>query len=162
MLAPMTIHLSMRKKLAAVGVGAAVLLGTGGAVAWAQTSGPPSTTTPGTTAPPAAPVANQKPAADAGRGPVIRAIGRRTVHADLVVQDKSGAFVTVTIDRGTVSAVNATSITLDRADGKQATLTIDTNTKVHGVASVPAVQTGKMATVVSRDGTATQIVQAKA
>ena len=161
MLTLMTIHLSMRKKLAAVGVGAAVLLGTGGAVAWAQTPGSSSTTTPGTTAPPAAP-ANQKPAADVGRGPVIRAIGRRTVHADLVVQDKSGAFVTVTIDRGTVSAVNATSITLDRADGKQATLTINNDTKVHGVASVSAVQTGKMATVVSRDGTATQIVQAKA
>jgi hypothetical protein len=160
MLRLMTIHLSMRKKLAAVGVGAAVLLGTGGAVAWAQTSGSSSTTTPATTAPPAAP-ANQKPAAGIDR-PGVRAIGRRTVHADLVVQDKSGAFVTVTIDRGTISAVNATSITLDRADGKQAILTINNDTKVHGVASVSAVQTGKMATVVSRDGTATQIAQAKA
>jgi hypothetical protein len=159
MLSCMTIHLSMRKKVAAAGVGAAVLLGTGGAVAWAQTPGSSSTTTPPTTAP-APPGANQEPAA-IGR-PVIRAIGRRTVHADLVVQDKGGAFVTVTIDRGTVSAVNASSITLNRADGKQATLTINNDTKVHGVASVSAVQTGKMATVVSRDGTATQIVQAKA
>ena len=161
MLTLMTIHLSMRKKLAAVGVGAAVLLGTGGAVAWAQTSGPTPTTTPATTAPASAAAPASKPAATVGR-PVIRAVARRTVHADLIVKDKSGAYVTVTIDRGTVSAVNATSITLDRADGKQATLTINNDTKVHGVASVSAVQTGKAATVVSRDGTATQIVQAKA
>jgi hypothetical protein len=158
MLTLMTIHLSMRKKLAAVGVGAAVLLGTGGAVAWAQTSGPTSTSAPAPTAP-AAPT--QKPDGTVGR-PVIRAVGRRTVHADLIVKDKSGAYVTVTIDRGTVSAVNATSITLDRADGKQAILTINNDTKVHGAASVSAIQTGKMATVVSRDGAATQIVQAKA
>jgi hypothetical protein len=157
MLTLMTIHLSMRKKLAAVGVGAAVVLGTGGAVAWAQTSGGSSTTV----APPAAAAPAQKPDATVGR-PVLRAVARRTVHADLIVKDKGGAFVTVTIDRGTVSAVNATSITVDRADGKQATLAINSDTAVHGVASVAAVQTGKTATVVSRDGTATQIVQAKA
>ena len=159
MLRPMTIHFSIRKKLVAAGVGAVVLLGSGGAVAWAQTSGS-STTTPSTTAPSPATAPGPKQAGGVGL-PAVRAIGRRTVHADLIVKDKSGAFVTVTIDRGTVSAVNATSITLDRADGKQATLTITNDTKVHGVASVSAIQTGKAATVMSRDGTATQIVQAK-
>jgi hypothetical protein len=75
------------------------------------------------------------------------------------VKDKTGAYITVTFDRGTVTAASATSITLSRADGQSTTLTIDANTKFHGVASVAALQTGKPAVVMSRTGTATQIFQ---
>ena len=92
----------------------------------------------------------------------MQAIARRSVHADLVVKDKDGTYVTITVDRGTVTAASATSITLDRPDGKQVTLAVTTDTKVRGVASVAALQTGKAAVVVSRSGTATQIGQRKA
>jgi hypothetical protein len=153
----MTLNLNLRKKLVAAGVAATVVVGTGGAVAWAQTSGPSTTT-----APPATAAANANPNASAATGlPFLRTVARRVIHADLIVKDKDGQFVTVTVDRGTVAAVNAGSITLDRPDGKQVTLTINGDTAVHGVASVTAVQTGKAAIVASRNGAATQILQAK-
>jgi hypothetical protein len=161
----MTITISMRKKLAALGVGAAVIVGTGGAVAWAQSSSPGS---PATTASPATSTSPAITASPASRdaavadGARLQAIARRSVHADLVVKDKDGTYVTITIDRGTVTAASATSITLDRPDGKQVTLAVTTDTKVRGVASVAALQTGKAAVVLSRSGTATQIGQRKA
>src|SRR6516165_3959201 len=108
-----------RHKLAAAVMVGAVTLGAGGAVAWAQTSGGSTSTT--------------APAAPQARAGIRRAI-RTAVHGDVAAKDKSGAYVTVTFDRGTVTATSATSITISRADGQTATLAIDTNTKVHGVA----------------------------
>jgi hypothetical protein len=149
----MTIKLSLQQKLAALGVAGVVILGAGGAVAWAQTggdSGSPSTTTPA--AAPATP-------ADV---PIraLRPLARRAVHGDVVVKAKDGSFVTITFDRGTVTAASDASVTLQRPDTNQpVTLTVDANTKVHGVASASALQSGKDAVVISRAGTATQILQ---
>lgn len=140
----MTFNLSMRKKLVGLGVAATVLVSTGGAVAWAQ-GGSGS--------------ARDSTASVGEARPAIQAVARRAVHGDLVVKDKDGAYVTVTFDRGTVSSASATSITVDRPDGQQVTLTVDADTKVHGKASAAEVETGKAAIVVSRTGTATQILQ---
>jgi hypothetical protein len=152
----MNIKLSLRQKLAAVGVAGAVILGAGGAVAYAQTTGP-TTTTPPASSSTNSPSTGQGQVARAG----LRALARRAVHGDVTVKDKDGQFVTVTFDRGTVTAASATSITLQRPDDQIVTLTVDANTKVHGPASAAAVQTGKTAVVVSRGGTATQILQPK-
>ena len=145
---------STRHKLAAAALVGAVTLGAGGAVAWAQTTGGSPTTAPAPSAPTTpAPSTPSRGHADLG------AVARRAVHGDLVVKDKTGAYVTVTFDRGTVTAASATSITLSRADGQSTTLTINATTKVRGVTSVGALQTGKPAVVTSRNATASQIFQ---
>jgi hypothetical protein len=147
----MTFKLSLRQKVAALGVAGAVVLGTGGAVAWAQSGGDaPSTTAPGAAAAPARPDVPVK---------ALRSLARRAVHGDVVVKAKDGSFVTVTFDRGTVTAANDTSVTLQRPDNQTVTLAVNGDTKVHGAASAAALQTGKDAVVISKSGTATQILQ---
>ena len=47
----------------------------------------------------------------------------------------------------------------DRDTNQPVTLAVDTNTKVHGVASAADLKVGQDAVVVSRSGTATQIFQ---
>jgi hypothetical protein len=149
----MTIQLTLKQKLAALGVAGVVILGAGGAVAWAQTGGGGGASS--TTTPAAAPA---KPAEVPMRA--LRPLARRAVHGDVVVKAKDGGFVTVTFDRGTVTAASDTSVTLQRPDTSQpVTLTVDANTKVHGVPSASALQTGKDAVVISKAGTATQILQ---
>ncbi len=155
----MTFKLSLRQKLAAVGVAGAVVLGAGGAVAWAQTGGTSTTTPPAASTPSTSP--SPSAAAKVAGALDLRAIARRSVHGDVVVKDKDGQYVTVTFDRGTVTAASATSITLTRPDGPSVTLTVNADTKVHGPASAAAVVAGKDAVVVSRSGTATQILQRK-
>ena len=144
----MTIKLSLKQKIVGVVVAGAVVLGAGGAVAWAQTGG--GSTSPSTAAP-------SQPADVPAKA--LR-LARRAVHGDIVVKAKDGTYVSVTFDRGTVSAASDTSVTLQRPDTDQpVTFTVDANTKVHGVASAAALQSGKDAVVISRAGTATQILQ---
>ena len=146
----MNLKLSFKQKIVAVAVAGAVVLGTGGAVAWAQTSGGGSSSS--STAAPSQPA--DVPAK------ALRPLARRAVHGDVVVKAKDGSYVTVTFDRGTVTAASATSVTLTRPDTNQpVTLTVDSNTKVHGVASAADLKVGQQAVVVSRSGTATQILQ---
>jgi hypothetical protein len=148
--------ISISKKVAAIGVAAAALAG-GGAAAWAQSTGGPGGPAPTTTT---APAKSGAPAAAPGIGLArLRAVARRADHGDLEVKTKDGTWVTITFDRGTVSAASPTSVTIDRPDGHQATLAINSSTKVHGIASVADLKTGKAAIVVSRSGTATQILQ---
>ncbi len=61
-------------------------------------------------------------------GPLAR-LGR-TVHAEAVVRDKDGKFVTVYTQRGEVTAVSATSITLKSADGFTATYAVNADTRI--------------------------------
>ena len=144
----MSIKLSLKQKIVGVVVAGAVVLGAGGAVAWAQTGGGSSPST-------AAPAQSADVPARA-----LRPLARRAVHGDVVVKAKDGSYVTVTFDRGTVTAASATSVTLQRPDTNQpVTVAVDANTKVHGVASAADLQVGKEAVVVSRSGTATQILQ---
>ncbi|HEY1281395.1 MAG TPA: hypothetical protein VGF22_17080 [Acidimicrobiales bacterium] len=149
----MNLKLSLRQKIVGLAVAGAVVLGAGGAVAWAQTGGGSSPSTA-----PAAPAAGAQAADVPLRA--LRPLARRAVHGDVVVKAKDGSYVTVTFDRGTVSAASATSVTLQRPDTTQPVIvTVDANTKVHGVASVADLKVGQEAVVVSRSGTATQIFQ---
>jgi hypothetical protein len=143
--AGLTFNMTIRKNVAALAVAGAVVLGAGGAVAWAQTTGG-STTTPSA-------ASTDVPAR------LIRPLARRAVHGDIVVKDKDGNYVTVTFDRGSVAAASATSVTLTRPDGPAVTVTVTADTKVHGAATAADLKIGQDAIVVSRAGTATQIVQ---
>jgi hypothetical protein len=93
-----------------------------------------------------------------GRGPG-GAIARRTVHGDLVVKGKDGSFENVTVDKGVVQTKADKSLTLKRADGKEVTVKVDDATKYKGVAGFDALQTGKPAIIVSKDGVARLVGQ---
>ncbi len=147
-----------RSKVAAgAAAGAIVVLG-GGAAAWAATSSGGSVATstppaPSTTSPPATPGAH-----GGHGGRKAGSIFDRSDHGTVEVK-QAGHWVTYTYDRGKVSAASATSITIARPDGQSTTVAINGATKFRGVASATAVQTNQNATVISLNGTATQVVQ---
>jgi hypothetical protein len=90
----------------------------------------------------------------------LRAQLRRTDHATVEVKTK-GRWVTYDLDRGTVSAVSPTSITLARPDGQSVTFTIGPATRFRGVGSESAIALHQPALVVSENGAALRIRQAR-
>ena len=96
-----------------------------------------------------------------GSGPQHQRAGgllRRAEHGDLTVRTKNG-FEQVTFDRGRVTAISATSITITRPDGQSVTKTIDASTRFRGVQSASEVKTGKPAVVASKGDTAVVVGQ---
>jgi hypothetical protein len=143
-----------KKHSAALLVGALVL-GVG-AYAWAQ--GAPQRPTSGDQA--SAQPDGSAPAARAGRGGHRFGPLRRAIHGDVIVRGQGGnGFENVTFDRGEVTAVSASSITVKRPDGQSVTKAIDANTKFRGVQSAGDVKTGKPALVVSKGNAATMVGQ---
>ena len=140
------------KKLAAIAIAATAVLGAG-AYAYADT-GAPGPSISGAAQAGAGAAANA--AAGAGRR---LGILRRAEHGDLIVRGKDG-FQNVSFDRGKVTAVSDTSITVQRPDGQSVTKTIDSSTKFKGVTSAGDVQTGKPAIVVSNGDHAVAVAQA--
>jgi Domain of unknown function (DUF5666) len=72
----------------------------------------------------------------------IRLGGRllnRVVRGDLTVRAKGGTYVQVHYERGTISAVSATSITISGPDGKGATFIVTANTKVRSQGKLEAI-----------------------
>jgi len=72
----------------------------------------------------------------------IRLGGRllnRVVRGDLTVRAKGGTFVQVHYERGTISAVSATAITISGPDGKGATFVVTANTKVRSQGKLQAI-----------------------
>ncbi len=80
----------------------------------------------------------------------------KTVHADLIVPKKGspGQFETVQVDRGTVTAASADSVSLQRPDGPTVTVKVVPATKVKGVAAVADLAPGRHVAVVSAGGEA--------
>ena len=143
----------MLKRNAAVLLVATLVLGAG-AYAWAQ-GAPERPTTSEQAREPRADGPRQGRGGERGMHPL-----RRAVHGDLIVRKADGSgFENVTFDRGEVTAVSASSITVKRPDGQSVTKAIDANTKFHGAQSAADVKTGKPAVVVSKGNTATQIGQ---
>jgi hypothetical protein len=70
-----------------------------------------------------------------------------------------GSWVTLNIDRGKVTLVSSSSITLALADGQSVTEAISSTTEFKGVTSAGEIVVGKSARVVSDDGTARRIRQ---
>lgn len=139
----------MLSKAAIAAFGLAASLGVGGA-AYAATSSSPSHAT-------AATAVSSQPATGGGARRA-KGIYARADHATIEVRQK-GQWVTYELDRGKVTAVSPTSITLARPDGQSVTEAIDSNTKYKGVASEADIQTGRPALVVSENGTAVRIRQ---
>lgn len=144
--------------VAAVGVGLAV--GAAG-IAAAGTSASPSPTG-GTTA---QSVPQDRP--HDGRGPGGRHGGpslgpRGAVHGEFVVPNGSGGFRTVQMQRGVVTAVSATSLTVKSADGYTKTYLVTKDTVVNagrdGIATVTKDErVGILASVAGGTSTATAI-----
>ncbi|MGH2464800.1 MAG: hypothetical protein ACRDGI_05010 [Candidatus Limnocylindrales bacterium] len=63
----------------------------------------------------------------------------RVVRGDLTVRAKGGTYVQVHYERGKISAVSATSITITGPDGKGAAFTVTTNTKVRSQGKLEAI-----------------------
>ena len=84
----------------------------------------------------------------------------RTVHGDLTVRTKDG-FKEVTVDRGRLTSIDGSTLTVTRPDGPVVTFTVDDQTRFRGVDSAAELQTGKPVFVVSADGVAKSVAQRK-
>lgn len=76
----------------------------------------------------------------------------RGLHADFVVKGKTGAFVTAASQRGEVTAVSPTGITLKSEDGFTRSYVVGPDTKVTGApapAEISAVVTGAQVSLVA-------------
>jgi hypothetical protein len=136
----------MIKKLAAAAITGGLVLGAD-TFAYAETgSSPSSSSTP-----------SARVAGGAGLGRP-GALLRRVEHGDLTIKTKNGT-EQVTLDRGKVTAVSATSITIQPPDGQAVTIAIDTSTRFRGVDGAGSIKTGKPAIVVSKAGTAVIVAQ---
>jgi hypothetical protein len=112
----------MYRKVLITGVTAAAIVGAGGtALALSgsdQTSGTPSSTT------------SSAPAKAGKHDHRGNRMLRRLAHGQFVVKGKDGRFETHDIIRGTVTAVSATSITVQAQDKKSETFAVTKDTKV--------------------------------
>ena len=119
----------------AASVAALTVLGlTAGGIAWAESSTAPAAAVAasnGSTAAGSAAAA----APDAGRAGRLGGLGRRVLHGEVVLQTKKG-FVTADIARGTVTSIDANSISVKSADGVTTTFAIDAKTKARSAGHV--------------------------
>ncbi len=105
---------------------AAAVLGVALAAGVAQAKTGGSGAQPAAAAAAAAPKAAD---ADRRRGPLDR-LGHRALHAEAVVRTKHGGFATVDVQKGLVTAVSTTSLTVRSADGFTATYVRTAATRV--------------------------------
>src|SRR5438067_11062637 len=94
-------------------------------------------------------------AADQVKGPFAG-----VVHATGALADKTGSPISVTWDRGKITALASSSITLTRRDKQQVSFAITSSTTVRndrGTYQLSDLKTGLVATVVSEDGNAVVI-----
>ncbi|HEV2361541.1 MAG TPA: hypothetical protein VGS21_07555 [Acidimicrobiales bacterium] len=89
---------------------------------------------------------------------------RRSPHLEFVVKDKAGQWITVDIDRGAVTSISSTSITIERPDGVSVTAKIDSSThfrktpegQIHDGARAIIVQwSGSAHLILSKNATST-------
>ncbi len=84
-----------------------------------------------------------------------RSILARTEHAELIVRTKTG-FKTIDLDRGKVTAVSSSSISVTRPDGVVVTATINSSTKFRGLPQSQVVD-GDRALVTQSSGIAISV-----
>ena len=136
----------MKKTLASAIVALAVV--GGGAAAYAQED-------PGPSAGAGADATATATAPARAHHPRLR---HRTVHGDLTVRTRDG-FKEITVDRGKLTAVEGSTLTVTRPDGPVVTFTVDDQTRYRGVDGVAELQVGKPVLVVSHDGVAKGVAQ---
>ena len=116
----------MRIRLA-IGVLAVLAIGIVGVVPMVAAASP-SASPPAITA--ASPAASAAPAKATGVAGIRAAILRGAVRADVTVVKRDGSTVVVHYERGQVTAITPTTITIQGRDGKGATFTVTTSTRV--------------------------------
>ncbi len=166
----MSVLSTTRRRVAAGAIALTVAVG-GGAAAVA-TSWPSATTVPAgapvaalattgpTTSTPASPVTPAGTSATHRRRATIRDVLARTDHAVFTVKLK-GSWVTLTFDRGTVTTISASAVTVQRPDGGVATLAITSTTKIGRKLPATAIPAGARVVVLSENGVALRIVEMK-
>lgn len=161
----------MRLSLAAIGGGLTVVLIGTGALALASTAsaGPPSPSPSGSgsTVSPSQP---GQPGHGPGPGKMGHGFGGMlsgglggVLHGTGVVKKADGTFQTIAVQRGTVTAVSASSISVKSLDGYTATYVVNSSTKVNGKnGKITDVKTGNqvavIADVTSGTSTATRVI----
>src|SRR5579884_689058 len=93
------------------------------------------------------------PAAAGGRAAILKG----AIHGDLLVRGKDGSTHTVTFDRGKVTSVSTSSITIQRPDGVSVTDDVNAQTVFNGLPE-DQLSTGTPAIVVADGHTATHVV----
>ena len=93
------------------------------------------------------------PAAAGGRAGVLKG----AIHGDLLVRGQDGSTHTVTFDRGKVSSLSASSITIQRPDGVSVSDDLTDQTVFNGTPR-DQLQTGTPVIVVAQGHTATHVV----
>ncbi len=93
------------------------------------------------------------PAAAGGRGGVLKG----AIHGDLLVRNKDGSTRTVTFDRGKVSSVSASAITIERPDGVSVSRDLTDQTVFNGTPR-EQLASGTPVIVVSEGQAATHVV----
>ena len=152
----------MRQRMAAVLVAALGLAG--GAAAWAQADpeGPQvggAQTEPSQAEDGAREGEKQRPPGERRKGRAGPHLLGRAIHGDLIVPGENGAWENVTVDRGTVTVINETSIEVERPDGKKVTAALDDNTRYGPNRERTDVKPGQPAMVVQKDGKAVMVLQ---
>jgi hypothetical protein len=142
----------------AMSLGLAVVGGGVAAAATASSASRPALNLAASTATTPAPSTTTAPGEHAGRAGRPGYMLHHAVHGDFIIKTKNG-WETITFDRGTVTAVSATSITVHRPDGVSVTKRLDANTRYKGITEATAIAKGQPAVVISHAGTALAVGQ---
>jgi len=152
---PEPVTRSPRRMLAVVAAAAASVATVGG-LAYGLTAGGTGPSLTAVTAPGSTGAVTDAAAGGSTTSPSnarhgLRALVRRAVHVEIVVAKPAGGFRTIDIDRGTVSAVSSTSITVTPPGGRApVTAAITSTTRQPG----GAVTQGEQVVLVSSDANA--------
>jgi hypothetical protein len=170
-----------RSHLAGLAVVAVIALGAGGGVAYVATHSATSARADSSAGAAQAPTASPSPSAPSWRrgpggfGPLGGAFGfgglglgglgglGGAIHGQVTVPKSGGGYQAVDVQRGTVSAVSSSSITVKSADGYSATYAVSSSTEVNAQgAGIGTVKTGDTvevtATVSGGKATAASII----
>jgi hypothetical protein len=161
----------MKARLAIAGLAVAAIVALG-IVPMVAAASPSTAASPSAASSPAAPAASPAtpatPAASPATGaarprPLRNAILAGTVRADLTVVKRDGTTVVLHLERGQVTALTASSITIQGRDGKGATFTVTDQTRVRSNGkqiSLSDLKVGDRAMVLgtSKDGAYTAVL----
>lgn len=92
-----------------------------------------------------------------GHRPPMGAWGKG-IHGEILVKDGDG-FSTIIFDRGKVTSAVNNVVTLERADGESVSVTVDGDTKYHGIDGFDSVRVGDPIAVVTKAGKTVQVAQ---
>ncbi len=100
---------------------------------------------------------NPPAAAKAGPRPGGPGVLKGAIHGDLLIRGEDGATRTVTFDRGKITAISGTSITIERPDGVSVSKNVTDQTAFNGTPK-DQLKAGMGAVVVSSGDTAERVI----